>query len=74
LWNKVNIGKLLDSHLFAFVTNAFLHNALRATTTVRKDRTHESTPHMIKPRLFNTSAGILKYRQANRYNSCIKGT
>ena len=43
----MNIGKLLDSHLFAFVTIVFMHNALRATTTVHKDITHESTPHMI---------------------------
>lgn len=57
----MNIGKLLHSHLFAFVTIAFLHNALRATTTVHKDITHEPTPHMINPRLFNTSAGILKH-------------
>jgi len=45
----MNIGRLLDSHLFAFVTIAFLHNALRNTTNVHKDITHESTPHMIKP-------------------------
>ena len=73
MWNKMNKGKLLDSHLFAFVTNAFLHNAL-CNTTVHKDITHESTPHMTNPRLFNTSVGILKYPQANRYNSYIKGT
>jgi hypothetical protein len=73
LWNKINIGKLLDSHSFTFVTIAFLHNAL-CNTTVHKDITHESTPHMINPQLFNTSADILKYPQANRYNSYTKGT
>ena len=74
LWNKMNIRRLLDSHLFACVTSAFLHNALRNTTNVHKDLTHESTPHTINPRLFNTSAGILKYALTNRYNSHIKGT
>lgn len=62
----MNIGKLLDSHLFAFVTTAILHNAL-CNITVHKDVTHESTPHMINPQLFDTSAGVLKYPQANRY-------
>lgn len=70
----MNIRILLDSHLFAFVTTALLHDALRNTTTVHKNITYESTPHMINPRLFNTSAGILKYPLANRYNSYTKGT
>jgi len=70
----MNIRRLLGSHLFAFVTTASLHNALRNTTNVQNDITHESTPHMINPRLFNTSAGILKYPLANRYNSYIKST
>jgi hypothetical protein len=69
----MNIGKLLDSHSFASVTIACLHSTL-CNTTVHKDVTHESTSHLINPRLFNTSAGILKYPQANSYKSYIKGT
>jgi len=60
----MNTGKLIDSHLFAFVTIAFLHNTL-CNTTVHKDITHESTPHMIHPQLFTTSAGILNPQATN---------